>query len=390
MTAIADLDHNILLGDPLPPGVTLPIVNAATYYHGIMIADVAGVATKVTAASGLKICGYCDAMKFVADTTKVGLDSVSIRFGIFGYAISGTDPVTVSDQRRIVYAEGDNIIARTSAGGTLSPAGILERVVGARAYVNVGYFGGDSASVAATASFGGDVANTAALQAVPAVDRFNGQKRLKLDTDDVWTFDSGSAAAASDWVIVPDAGTGRWLRKHITLIDLSATTTAHGAGLIGIEDVATIFTATTVEGALAETKALVDAGMTVLKKTVTVGHADLTDADGSQAINIGTALPNNARIVGVDMRALTAFSGGTASAVTVDVGTSGDVDALIDGADVFAAAVDGGPATMPAGIRPNKMFASGGQLIATFAADDDVADLSAGSVIIDVLYTVLA
>lgn len=139
-------------------------------------------------------------------------------------------------------------------------------------------------------------------------------------------------------------------------------------------------------GALRDALTQIAAGMLVAKKTVTVGHADLTDADGSQTINIGTALPVNARIVGVDMRSLAAFSGGTASEVTVDVGTSGDVDALVDGADLFAAAVDGGPATMPPGIRPNKTFAAGAQLIATFAANDDVADLSAGSVVIDVLY----
>jgi hypothetical protein len=141
-------------------------------------------------------------------------------------------------------------------------------------------------------------------------------------------------------------------------------------------------------------QASIDAGMPVYKKTVTVGHADLTDAVNgeAQAINIGTALPNNSRIVGVDMRALTVFTGGSVSAVTCDVGTSGDVDALIAAADLQTAAVDGGPATMPAGVRPNKTFASGGQLIATFTPDGGHAllALSAGSVIIDVLYTVLA
>ncbi len=142
---------------------------------------------------------------------------------------------------------------------------------------------------------------------------------------------------------------------------------------------------------LAATADTAGAGMTVLKKTVTVGHADLTDADTSQTINIDTALPNNSRIVGVDMRALTAFSGGSVSALTVDVGTSGDIDALVDGADLATAAVDGGPATMPLGIRHNKTFASGGQLIATFVSTgDNLVNLTAGSVIIDVLYVVKA
>ncbi len=143
---------------------------------------------------------------------------------------------------------------------------------------------------------------------------------------------------------------------------------------------------------LAESSVLADAGMTVSKRTVTVGHADLTDADTSQTISVGAVLPANARIVGVDFRALTVFSGGTVSALACDIGTSGDVDALVDGADLVTAAVDGGPASMPAGIRPNKTFVSAGaQLTATFVSTgDNLVNLTAGSVIIDVLFVVLA
>jgi hypothetical protein len=144
--------------------------------------------------------------------------------------------------------------------------------------------------------------------------------------------------------------------------------------------------------AIAQAAALAAAGISVQKRTVTVGHADLTDADTSQDINIGAVLPANARIIGVDMRALTAFAGGTVSALAVDIGTSGDVDALIDGADLFTAAVDGGPATMPLGIRHNKTFATAGaQLSARFVSTgDNLVNLTAGSVIIDVLFAVLA
>ncbi len=144
-------------------------------------------------------------------------------------------------------------------------------------------------------------------------------------------------------------------------------------------------------GASEALKVAVDAGLPVSKKTLTATHATITAAAASEAINIGTTLPANARIVGVDMRSLTPFSGGTVGDFTVDIGSAGDVDALVDGADLFAAAVDGGPATMPAGVRPNKTYATATQLIATFrCGSDDVADASAGSVVIDVLYTVLA
>jgi hypothetical protein len=142
---------------------------------------------------------------------------------------------------------------------------------------------------------------------------------------------------------------------------------------------------------LAESSVLADAGMTVSKRTVTVGHADLTDADTSQDINIGAALPANARIVGVDLHTFTAFSGGTVSALAVDIGSSGDVDALVDGADLFTAAVDGGPSTRPAGIRPNKLYATATQLTARFVSTtDNLVNLTAGAITIDVLYVVLA
>lgn len=196
------------------------------------------------------------------------------------------------------------------------------------------------------------------------------------------------AGAVTVLSVAPSGGT----TNAATLAALLASTSASaGASQIGLRDVATIYTATNVEAALAEVKVLVDAGMQVQKKTVTATHATLVAAAATETVNIGTALPANSRIVGVDFHTMTAFSGGTISDFTVDIGTSGDVDALIDGADLFAAAVDGGPATIPQGIRPNKFLAAGGQLIATFrCGSDDVADASAGAITIDVLYVVLA
>ena len=61
--------------------------------------------------------------------------------------------------------------------------------------------------------------------------------------------------------------------------------------------------------------------------------------------------------------------------------------------DVFAAAVDGGPSSFTRGIRPNKLFSTvGAQLIATFTPDGShtLLGLTAGSVTVDVFYTVLA
>jgi hypothetical protein len=216
-------------------------------------------------------------------------------------------------------------------------------------------------------------------------------------TTDINALQAGSTITAVNGVTMPAGGA---LAVGSVLRATAVGTAAYGAVNLADTDAVTgilpganvaLAVAGVSAGAVSAAQATaIDASLPVSKKTVTIGHADLTDADGSQTINIGTALPANSRIVGVDMHTYTPFTGGGAGVVTVDIGTSGDVDALIDGADLFAAAVDGGLATIPKGIRPNKFFAAGGQLTAQVDANVNVADLTAGSVIIDVTYTVLA
>ena len=141
--------------------------------------------------------------------------------------------------------------------------------------------------------------------------------------------------------------------------------------------------------AMAASASLADAGVSLQKRSVTVGHADLTDADTSQDFSIGAALPANARILGVDLHTLTAFAGITGP-ITVDIGSSGDTDALVDGA-VVSTAVDGHASTRPLGVCPNKLFASSTQLTARFdSASGNLVDLTSGTVTIDVLFAVLA
>lgn len=203
-----------------------------------------------------------------------------------------------------------------------------------------------------------------------------------------WLNSAGDAVSAADVgkpVYIEGEATVAQTSSSGTLVEAGIMTELTAAGKVAVHMSPWVALA-------ARASALADAGVALQKRTVTVAHGDLTDADTSQTINIGAVLPANARIIGVDMRALTAFSGGTVSALVVDVGTSGDVDALVDGADLFTAAVDGGPATMPLGIRHNKTFASAGaQLVATFVSTtDNLVNLTAGTVTIDVLFSVLA
>ncbi len=143
---------------------------------------------------------------------------------------------------------------------------------------------------------------------------------------------------------------------------------------------------------MAQAAALADAGISIQKRTVTVAHGDLTDADTSMTFSIGAALPANARIIGVSIHTVTAFAGGSVSDMVIDIGTADDIDAIIDGADVVGSIVDGQAISRPLGISPNKLFATAGaQLIATFVSTgDNLVNLTAGTCTIDVLFAVLA
>jgi hypothetical protein len=129
----------------------------------------------------------------------------------------------------------------------------------------------------------------------------------------------------------------------------------------------------------------------IQKRTVTVGHADLTDAVNghAQVINIGAVLPANARILGRELSGLTEFSGGSVASCTLSVGGT-DADALIAAQDVFTGAgVVAKQGT--SGVDPNGNL-GGQQLTATFTPDAGHAleALTAGAVTITVLFAVLA
>lgn len=136
------------------------------------------------------------------------------------------------------------------------------------------------------------------------------------------------------------------------------------------------------------------AGM-IQKRMVTIGvsgsgaEVELTTVGLSQVINLGAVLPANAMVLGADL-ALTPFSGGGATAVSGDIGTVGDDDAIVSTADLFAAAVDGKASSMPDGIAPNKRFVSAGaQLIITITGDVNVSTLTAGQVVATVAFVAL-
>ena len=135
----------------------------------------------------------------------------------------------------------------------------------------------------------------------------------------------------------------------------------------------------------------VSAGVALQKRTVTITHADLTDAVAgeAQAINIGAVLPANAVVLAHEVNVGTLFSGGSVSAVKLDIGGT-DADAIVSQMDVFTGAATGAlsPRT---GVHAQGKF-SAEQLVATFTPDGGhtLLALTAGSVAITVWFSVLA
>jgi hypothetical protein len=228
-----------------------PLAVASTvYYHGVVIAlDSQGRAAKATGAAGLKIVGWYDGETVTASAT----DRISVATGVTPMLNSSTDPVTIADLKQVVYLESDDTIARTSAGGTLSPCGILELYEDSTPKVQIGglppaIVGPSSGSLLLHAP----VADQTAMQAVAANDRADGMLVVDLTTNLVWQFDSGSAASATAWVRVPAAGTGRWLRTNASLTDLSSVANGYGASLLGSEDAGGFTAQTTTEAQVQE------------------------------------------------------------------------------------------------------------------------------------------
>lgn len=197
---------------------------------------------------------------------------------IYGSVDAETDLDNISTTSRadgmlaVVVADASVWIFDLDSTATEVSGSVREPAAGDGRWIRTGATLGET-----NARIASSVADTTALQAISAANRSNGQIAVKRDTDTIFTFDSGSSAGASDWVIVPAAGTGRWLRNHVSLADLSSVANAHGAGLIGIEDAAGATSATTVEAALAELYARTKSGTaTLVSGTVTISTATIT------------------------------------------------------------------------------------------------------------------
>lgn len=104
---------------------------------------------------------------------------------------------------------------------------------------------------------------------------------------------------------------------------------------------------------------------------------------------IGT-VPAGAHVLGTSIRIAEAFVGGGNTVGTVDIGPATDVDAIVDEADLLAAAVDFMCASAPDGIAPNRRFAAATVIWGHFVCDVGWDLFTAGRCTIRVLYVVPA
>lgn len=162
----------------------------------------------------------------------------------FDMSTAGGDSFTNADIPAIAYGVSNHEVGKLSTGRSIAGIffGLNPDTGKARCFVGPAAFTMAKAMQTAAllaelgARFGAPVADAAALQAVPAATRAQGQIVLKLDDHSLWRFDSGSTASAGDAVIVPTAGTGRWLlivqrRQSGTATLAAGTVTISGVAL---------------------------------------------------------------------------------------------------------------------------------------------------------------
>ncbi len=185
-------DRNTLqMGDGIPKRMSYPQKGSTTIYKGSLVAlDSSGYAKPAISGTALLVVGR--AAQHQVNSGSSGSLSIEVEQGVFKWAVNGT-AVTAANIGSLCYAYDDQTVTLSST----------------------------SASVAGTI-YGFDADGGCYVQS-----------GLSAPVDGTAT-----AAVATD------------LAQHI--VDLAATTTGHGAGLIGIYDTAGYFDGATVEAALIE------------------------------------------------------------------------------------------------------------------------------------------
>lgn len=199
-------------------------------------------------------------------------------------------------------------------------------------------------------------------------------------------------SAAADEITAAEIGDVCYIVDDQTVAKTDNGATRSAAGIISNVDAAGVWVASGFN--MFAQPAPTAGGSFILQKTLTVpfNHAQLlAEGDDGDAvdINVGTALPDNAVLIGARYKITIPFVGAGLATLTMMVGFAGDTNGVIEAVDILgdaAAEYRGVPGTAmggPAGLK---------QLVANFDPDGAAGldELTAGSVKIDVFYFVQA
>jgi hypothetical protein len=183
----------------------------------------------------------------------------------------------------------------------------------------------------------------------------------------------------------PKAGQKVYCVDNVT-VSLDSSSGTRGVAGIATEQGASskvcVFIDPVMNGALAAGTA-----SAVLALSLALGHADLTDADGSQSFDIGT-LPENAVLLGASITITEAFDDGAAGTFVADIGISGgDTDAILDGAADNLGAT--GVVAAPLGVRPLGRYAGEPTLAVVVNSNVNVVTATTGAALVEVFYAVV-
>lgn len=223
--------------------------------------------------------------------------------------------------------------------------------------------GGSSPGIAALKHFPGETIDDTLVPTAPIV---AGGGVLWPATDTV------VAAAAATATVLRLRGQGQSAGLSSLLLAAAACSTLGGSG-------------GPVLGQGGESS--VGAGV-IQKRTITLTPASFAGVAADTAtLNIGAILPANARIISREVRIATELTGGGVASVTASVGVAGATTEIVNAQDVFGTS---GNVPGTAGANPNPLYATASQLIVTITSTSANLDLlTAGSVTIDVMFTVL-
>ncbi|MBL9102157.1 MAG: hypothetical protein JNL82_14430 [Myxococcales bacterium] len=121
-----------------------PVAADVLIYSGAMVAiTTSGYAKPAVTATSLRIIGIAslDPQEGYVDNTDgaAGDKNVVVYAGIYGFKNSaGGDEITAAELGQTVYAVDDQTVAKTSGGGTRSPAGAVRWIEDGLIYVDLG------------------------------------------------------------------------------------------------------------------------------------------------------------------------------------------------------------------------------------------------------------